>query len=134
VNVLKCDFGDVVNRFHNVEGPFERIFFILGIEKTIWRNLLKWFQVAEWHWELIICLVNVLKCDFGDDNEKMFHDVERKFERFFFILRIQKNVFDEKTMVKSMMRWFKVLKGHCNSIFASLTSKKANWMKSFKWF
>jgi hypothetical protein len=38
--------------------------------------------------------VNVLKCDFGDVDEKIFHDVERTFGRIFFILGFQKIVFD----------------------------------------
>jgi hypothetical protein len=35
--------------------------------------------------------VNVLKRDFGDVDEAMFHDVERKFESIFYILHIQKS-------------------------------------------
>jgi hypothetical protein len=46
-------------------------------------------------WRLIICFVNVLKCDFGDVDETMFHDVERTFERIFLLLGIQKRVLDE---------------------------------------
>jgi hypothetical protein len=35
VNVLKFDFGEVdESLFHDVERPFERIFYILGIEKS----------------------------------------------------------------------------------------------------
>jgi hypothetical protein len=41
------------------------------------------------------CLVNVLKSDFGDFDEAMLHDVERTFERIFYILDIQKSVSDE---------------------------------------
>jgi hypothetical protein len=39
--------------------------------------------------------VKVLKCDFGNDHEMMFHDVERLFERIFYILRIQRSVSEE---------------------------------------
>jgi hypothetical protein len=39
--------------------------------------------------------VNVLKCDFGDFDEALFHDIDRTFERIFYILGIQKSVLDE---------------------------------------
>jgi hypothetical protein len=39
--------------------------------------------------------VNVLKYDFVDVDEAMFHDVERIFERIFYILGIQKSVLDD---------------------------------------
>jgi hypothetical protein len=45
--------------------------------------------------EIIICLLNVLKCDFGDVDEAMFYDVEMPFEGIFYILGIQKIDFDE---------------------------------------
>jgi hypothetical protein len=53
------------------------------------------FQVGEWPCELKICLVKVLKCDFGDVDDAIFHCVEIKFQRFFYILVIKKNVLDE---------------------------------------
>jgi hypothetical protein len=43
----------------------------------------------------MICLLNVLKCNFGEVDEAMFHDVERSFERIFYILGIQKSDLDE---------------------------------------
>jgi hypothetical protein len=36
---------------------------------------------SEWSWELIICLLNVLKINFADFDEEKFHDVQRPFER-----------------------------------------------------
>jgi hypothetical protein len=45
--------------------------------------------------ELIMYLLNVLKCYFGDVDEAIFHDVERPFERIFYILGIQKSDLDE---------------------------------------
>jgi hypothetical protein len=48
------------------------------------------FYVGEWPRELIICLLNILKCDFGDVDEAMLHGVERQFERYFYILAFQK--------------------------------------------
>jgi hypothetical protein len=39
--------------------------------------------------------MKVLKCDFGDVDEAMFHDVKRPFERIFHILDIQKSDFGE---------------------------------------
>jgi hypothetical protein len=49
------------------------------------------FQVCEWSRELIICLLNVLKCDFVNVDEAMFSDVERSFERLFYIQGNKKN-------------------------------------------
>jgi hypothetical protein len=48
------------------------------------------FQVGEWHWELIICLLDVLKCDIGEVDEAIFQGVERPREIIFCILGIQK--------------------------------------------
>jgi hypothetical protein len=39
--------------------------------------------------------VNALKCDFGDFDESMFHDVERQLEIIFYILGIEKCDLDE---------------------------------------
>jgi hypothetical protein len=39
--------------------------------------------------------VNVLKCDFGDIDETMFHVVKRTNECIFYILGIEKRVLDE---------------------------------------
>jgi hypothetical protein len=39
--------------------------------------------------------VLVLKFDFGDFDESMFHDVERPFERIFNILAIEKSDLNE---------------------------------------
>jgi hypothetical protein len=36
-----------------------------------------------------------LKYDFGDIDEVMFHVIERTFELIFYILGIQKSVFDD---------------------------------------
>jgi hypothetical protein len=55
----------------------------LAYKKAIWK-------------ENIICLLNVLKCDFGDVDEAMFHDVERSFERIFYNLGLQKSDFGEE--------------------------------------
>jgi hypothetical protein len=49
------------------------------------------FEAREWPWELIICLLKVLKFDFGDVEEAMFHYVERQFERIFYNLGIKKS-------------------------------------------
>jgi hypothetical protein len=37
----------------------------------------------------------LLKCDFGDVDEAKIHYVERPFERFFYILGIQRSNFDK---------------------------------------
>jgi hypothetical protein len=39
--------------------------------------------------------LNVLKCDFGDIHEAMLHNVERSFQRIFYILGIQKSDLDK---------------------------------------
>jgi hypothetical protein len=51
-----------------------------------------------------------LKIDFGDVDEEMFHDVQRKFEPIFYILGILDVL--TTTLVFSMMRCFKVSKVH----------------------
>jgi hypothetical protein len=51
--------------------------------------------MGEWPWEIIICLANVLKCDFGDVVEAMFHDVEKTFDCIFYIHGIQISVLDD---------------------------------------
>jgi hypothetical protein len=53
------------------------------------------FEVDEWSWELIICLLKVFKCEYRDVNKAMFHNVERPFERVCYILGIPKSDFDE---------------------------------------
>jgi hypothetical protein len=76
-----------------VERPYELIFCNLSIEKSDLDEVM--IKLRECPWELIIYLLNVLKCDFGNDDEAMFHDVERPFEGFFYILSIEKNYLDE---------------------------------------
>jgi hypothetical protein len=63
VNVLKCDIGDVdETMFHDVERTFERIFFISGIKKSIFREVDSvMFYLSEWPWEHIVCILGVLK-------------------------------------------------------------------------
>jgi hypothetical protein len=67
VNVLKCKFGDVDEAiFHDVERQAERIFYILGIQKSDLEVVVdEVIQVGEWASELIICLLDLLKNDFG---------------------------------------------------------------------
>jgi hypothetical protein len=43
----------------------------------------------------MICLPNVLKCNFGDVDEAMFHDVERPYEHIFFLLSMERSHSDE---------------------------------------
>jgi hypothetical protein len=52
-------------------------------------------EVGECPGEIIICLLEVLKHDFGEADEAMFHGVERPCEVIFFILDIEKINFDE---------------------------------------
>jgi hypothetical protein len=47
------------------------------------------FQIGKWSWELIICLLDVLKCVVVDVDEAMFQCVERPYEIFFSLLGIQ---------------------------------------------
>jgi hypothetical protein len=57
------------------------------------------FYVGEWHWEMIIGVLNVLKCDFAEVDEVMFYDVERPFQSILCILYIQKSDLDEVAVV-----------------------------------
>jgi hypothetical protein len=50
-------------------------------------------------WELIICLLNVLKINFGDVDVAIFHHVKKQFEWIFYILGIHKNDLDEVAIV-----------------------------------
>jgi hypothetical protein len=61
-------------------------------KKRLWRRI---FKVGEWAWEIIICLLNVLKWDFGDVDEAMIRDVEMLFKSIFYILGIKKNDLDK---------------------------------------
>jgi hypothetical protein len=49
------------------------------------------FQVGEWPWDLIICSLDVLKNDFGEEDEAMFQGVERLCELIFCILGMEKS-------------------------------------------
>jgi hypothetical protein len=49
--------------FEGVQGPCD-------FDEVAWVM----FVVGEWPWELIICSLNVLKCNFGDVDEAVFHD------------------------------------------------------------
>jgi hypothetical protein len=106
------------------------------------------FGVGEWPREFIICLLDVLKCEFGDVDEAMFQGVESPCEQIFCLLHVAKCDFGEvdkamfqvveypwksvfrllppqnMTWVKSIKRCFKVSMGHANSFSISLASKK----------
>jgi hypothetical protein len=47
------------------------------------------FEVGELHWEIVTCLLDVLKCDFVELDERILQDVERPCELIFRILGIQ---------------------------------------------
>jgi hypothetical protein len=53
------------------------------------------FYVGEWALELINCLLYVLKCDFDNVGEAMFHVVERIFQRIFYIQAIENSDLDK---------------------------------------
>jgi hypothetical protein len=46
------------------------------------------FNVGEWSWKIIICLLDILKCDFREVEEAIFQGFERPFELIFYILGI----------------------------------------------
>jgi hypothetical protein len=82
--------------FHEAERPFERIFYIFGIQIT---NL---YEVAEvvykvdvWSWKLIICLPEIIKKNFPEVDEAINHGVYRPYELVFCFLGIEKIVLDE---------------------------------------
>jgi hypothetical protein len=47
------------------------------------------FQVGEWRLQLIICLLDVLKNDFGEVDEEMIQGVERPCEIILCVLEIE---------------------------------------------
>jgi hypothetical protein len=53
------------------------------------------FQVGQWPWQPIICLLNVLKITFAYIDDAFIHDVERPFDRIFYILCIEKSNLDK---------------------------------------
>jgi hypothetical protein len=52
-------------------------------------------HVLEWLWNIIICFLDVLKCDSGELNEANFQCVERPCEHIFGFLGIQEISLDE---------------------------------------
>jgi hypothetical protein len=69
--------------FLDVERPFERIFYILGIQKS---NLDEFaevvFYVGEWPWEFIFCLLDVLKNDFVEVDVAKFQCLKNMSTHF----------------------------------------------------
>jgi hypothetical protein len=51
--------------------------------------------VGEWSWEIINCLLKVLKNDFCEVDEAIYQGVERPYEHIFCILCSEKSVSDE---------------------------------------
>jgi hypothetical protein len=49
------------------------------------------FQVGEWPWEIIICLLDVVKCNFGEVHESMVQMFEKHWELIFCLLDISNN-------------------------------------------
>jgi hypothetical protein len=41
------------------------------------------FQIGKWPCELMICLLEVLKCDFGDVQEALFQGVKKAMRKHF---------------------------------------------------
>jgi hypothetical protein len=66
--------------------PCEFIFSFLGNEKCDMEEFAELiFLVVKWSWELIICILDVLKCAFGDDYEVMLQGVERLYDIIFYL-------------------------------------------------
>jgi hypothetical protein len=61
LDVLKCDFSDVDEpKFHDVERPLERFFYIQSIQKRNLHEIVEMtFYVSEMRWQVIICLLEV---------------------------------------------------------------------------
>jgi hypothetical protein len=69
---------------------FERIFYILGIEKSNLEEVAEvMFEIGEWPWELMIYLLYVLKNNIDVVDEQMFQGVDRPCEIIFCILGIE---------------------------------------------
>jgi hypothetical protein len=104
LDVLKNDFGWVNEAmFKGVERPYEIIFWILSIEKSTWMKSFAYLihhVLGTRRTHKTQCLLNVLKCYFGEVDEAMFHDVERPQERIFYILGIKKSDLYEVEEVK----------------------------------
>jgi hypothetical protein len=91
MDVLKNDFREFdEGLFQSVESKCELIFWMLGIVKGEKRGRLSVLNVGEWHWEHIICLLEVLKNDFRKVDETIFQRIDRPCELIFYILGIEK--------------------------------------------
>jgi hypothetical protein len=61
---------------HEVERPFERIFFILGIQRSYFNDVAEvMFLVGEWPRELVISILDISINDFDDVDEAIFQSV-----------------------------------------------------------
>jgi hypothetical protein len=67
----------------------ELTFYLLGIQKSDLDEFAEvMFQVGKWSWEIIIWLLDVLKCDFVEVDEALFEGLERPCKIIFSILGI----------------------------------------------
>ena len=87
------------------------------------------FHVAEFHFELIFCLLNSSKGDLGKAEKEMFQVANLNFLHIFFLLNCPKCVLDEDE--KAM---FQVFDRHCEETFSILSSQNTTWLRSRKQF
>jgi hypothetical protein len=111
------------------------------------------YKIDEWPWDLIICLLNVLKYDLGDVDEEIFHDVERPLQRIFYFVRFQKKGFGRNCESNVLNRqialrthnlpsgrlrnvdetMFQDVERPCDNIFCILWIEEATWTNTLKW-
>jgi hypothetical protein len=64
-------------------------------KKATWTTSRKWFYVGDWPWELIICLLEVLKNAFIEVDEAIFLSVKWHCENIFCMLDFENSDMDE---------------------------------------
>jgi hypothetical protein len=96
LGVLNCDFDVVETKFEVVKDHAILFAAFSASQKSYLDEVAEvMFHVGEWPWELIICLLDVLKWDFGESDEAVFRGDQRPCEIIIWILGIKKSDWDE---------------------------------------
>jgi hypothetical protein len=115
-------------------------------------------QVGQWPWKLIIWLLDVLKCGFGEDVEGTLQCIEKQCDLFFCKLGIQKksdlDEFPEMLFEVGELPWVLIIflmdvlkyvfgnvdeamlqgiERPCEIIFCIVGVQKTTWKKSRNW-
>jgi hypothetical protein len=67
-------------------------------KKHLGRSREVMFQLGEWPWETINCILDNLKCDFYEVDEAMFRGIDRPCEKIISFLGIEKETWTMSRM------------------------------------